>query len=129
MTVDELFAQLKELLSHAPERGTTEVRILVQRSSPPIGARHTIGVRDVGCGIDWEHGMFLVTPDQPAYVGLDSLKAAARFARRIREIMHWHQSSDDTRQRNANAISAIEEALDKWISSQTKKLQTEQGKG
>jgi hypothetical protein len=123
MTVKELLDQLQEISVHAPRMGENQLRILVKRSSPAIGARHTVGVDNVGCGIDWEHGMFLITADEAVYAGLKQLEAAAKFARKVRDAMYWRQRMDDTRQKNANALASIERALDEWLPDRSEKTE------
>jgi len=120
MKAKELLAYLKSLESVGDDL-EDDVRVLVKRSSPSIGPRHSVGVKTVSSGFDWENGKLLITTDEPVYAGLGDLKAAAEFARKVREAMYWKANMDDTRQKNANALQSIERALDEWIPDRSEK--------
>lgn len=114
MTIKELRAALDAVTDHYPYKDSLDVRIAVSRGYPArIGARHTAGVKCAYKGIDWDSGYVTIQPDETLLAGSDYLEGAARFAHRVRTIVYGMRN--DGRNKNANAIREIVEALDAWL--------------
>jgi hypothetical protein len=129
MKVNDL---LYQLLGYTPgnptgnNHGDAEVVVLVSRASPAIGAAHTVSVKSVSAGFDWDNGKVLIGTSEPVYAGLDELERAAHFARKVREIMWERRKGMLGSHGNASCIKMIEEELDEWIPDRSEKLPEEE---
>jgi len=62
MNVRELHAILSRFLD---KHGDDPV--VIRRSDPSMGAVAMTGVHNAGPGFDWEHGKFMIFPDEPLF--------------------------------------------------------------
>ena len=120
MTLKELRDSLDAFLHYYPYKADILVRIAASSYGPQVGAERTVGVKSAHEGMDWDAGCFTINADEPLYRGLDQLQAAANFAHAVRELI-YELSSDKGRNKTANAIRCIEEALDEWLPTRHEK--------
>jgi len=113
MTIAQLHDAIEATLQFYQYKADMPVRIAARSYGPRIGGEETVGVASAYEGIDWDSGRFTIHADEPLYRGLDQLQAAANFAHQVREIIYGMHG--DGRNKNANAVRCIEEALDQWL--------------
>ncbi|NLE05831.1 MAG: hypothetical protein GX638_13680 [Crenarchaeota archaeon] len=64
------FSELRDLINHYDKMQSKnyrqyderEIRIVINR--PSVGARATVGIKNIHPGIDWENGIFLIKTDE-----------------------------------------------------------------
>lgn len=120
VTVNDLLIQLSEVAKHG--RANDTVAVAVTRSSAAIGPAHVVDITGTTIGFDWDSGRIILHGAEPVFAGLENLKSAARFADKVREALWWRRDCGaNDRNKNANCLSCIEEALDEWLPDRCEK--------
>jgi len=120
MTVKEL----RQRLSQIEKQGHADdiVTVPVTRSSAAVGPHHTVAITGVVIGFDWDSGKTILDGAEPLYAGIENLKAAARFADKVRTALYMKNGfGEKNRNKNANCLADIEAALEAWLPNRDEK--------
>lgn len=82
---------LIDLLKDHPE---TEVRIPIQRSSPGIGSKPSVDVKEVHVGFDWDHGSLFLIPEMTGHLLHDRDGSMTKAAHKLSELLGWLLAHD-----------------------------------